>query len=95
MCSFVSFFKKKMLLLPQSTDDLRARGAGTGGRAVVSYTRTERARVLLVIFLYVLSCGVSASLPTPLALAFSLVASGLYVPVLVEIELYTRNHDCE
>lgn len=81
-----------MLLLPQSTDDLRARGAGTGGRAVVCYTRSERARVLIVILLYVLSCGVSTSLPTalrPPAMACSLLA---YVPVIVELELYTRHH---
>ena len=79
-----------MLLLPPSTDDLRARGARAAGHTV-AYTRAESARVFCVIFLYVVACVVSSLLPTALALACSFVAACLYIPALVELELYTRN----
>jgi hypothetical protein len=84
-----------MLLLPPSTDDLRARGARAAGpcfeRHTVAYSRTESARVFCVIFLYVVACVVSSLLPTALALACSFVAACFYIPALVELELYTRN----
>jgi hypothetical protein len=79
-----------MLLLPRSTDDLRARGAGAAEpRATVAYARSERGRVLLVVVLYAVACcNVRA---TSFALAWSFVASCLFVPVLVELELYKRH----
>ena len=86
-----------MLLLPPSTDDLRARGAcgacaagSCSERHTVPYTRAERARVFSVILLYVVACVVSSRLPAALALVCSFVASCLYIPALVELELYMR-----
>ena len=80
-----------MLLLPHSTDDLRARAAGScSERHTVPYTHAERARVFSVILLYVVACVVSSRLPTTLALVCSFVASCLYIPAIVELELYLR-----
>ena len=86
-----------MLLQPPSTDDLRARGAcaacaagSCSERHAVQYTSAERARVFSVILLYVVACVFSSRLPAALALACSLVASCLYIPALVELELYMR-----
>ena len=81
-----------MLRLPRSTDDLRARGVGAAApRATVAYTRSERGRVLFVVVLYAVACcNVRATSFAP-AFAWSFVASCLFVPVLVELELYKRH----
>jgi hypothetical protein len=47
-------------------------------------------RVFSVILLYVVACVVSSRLPTALALVCSFVSSCLYIPALVELELYMR-----
>jgi hypothetical protein len=46
--------------------------------------------VFSVILLYVVACVVSSRLPTALALVCSVVSSCLYIPALVELELYMR-----